>query len=351
MAPISKKDILLKVASLLTEWLKASENEVRVSENLLDEKIDGNISVGNYDFNIEIKGSSSSGQIFSAIQCLEKFNSQFQESTIPLVVVPFMGEVGRNLCKESDVSWVDLSGNADISAPNLRLLIEGRPNQFKGPGRPSSLFAPKSSRIARWLLIHADKSVNQRELAQKTNMDEGFTSRIIARLVEEGLVARKKGGSVQVSDPDLLLDSWREVYDFKKHHILKGHIAERSSNEILKKLSNVFLNNEIVHASTGLSAAWLYTRYAGFRIVSIYLKSLPSADLIKTLGFREEARGSNVWIVIPKDEGVFQGAKQVQDISCVHPVQVYLDLFGHPERAKEAAENIRHELLKWNKNE
>jgi hypothetical protein len=81
------------------------------------------------------------------------------------------------------------------------------------------------------------------------------------------------------------------------------------------------------------------------------LKSLPSDDLLNKLGFREEARGPNVWIVIPKDEGVFQGVKQVENISCVHPVQVYLDLFGHPERAKEAAENIRHELLKWNKNE
>jgi hypothetical protein len=128
-------------------------------------------------------------------------------------------------------------------------------------------------------------------------------------------------------------------------------LAELSSDEILKRISNLFLKNEITHASTGLSAAWLYTRYAGFRIVTFYSKSLPSADLLKKLGFREEARGSNVWIVIPKDEGVFQGAKQVENISCVHPIQVYLDLFSHPERAKEAAENIRHELLKWNKNE
>jgi hypothetical protein len=30
---------------------------------------------------------------------------------------------------------------------------------------------------------------------------------------------------------------------------------------------------------------------------------------------------------------------------------VYLDLLGHPERAKEAAEYIRHELLHWNIND
>lgn len=348
MVPISEKDALLKVANLLGEWLKASDNEVRLRNDHYDTRIDGHISVGNHDFSIEIKANSNSAQVSSAIQCLKSLALLVEGSATPLVVVPFMGEVGRNLCKEGGISWVDLSGNADISAPNLRILIDGRPNRFKRPGRPSNPFAPKSSRIARWLLIHADKGMSQRELALNTDMDEGFTSRIISRLEEEGLVARKNDGSIRVPDPNLLLDSWREAYDFKKHQILKGHIAERSSNEILYKIPTLLIKNNMSHAATGLGAAWLYTRYTGFRTVTFYLKSLPSADLIKKLGFREEPRGSNVWIVIPQDEGVFQGSKQVRGIRCVHPVQAYLDLFGHPERAKEAAENIRQELLKWN---
>ena len=32
---------------------------------------------------------------------------------------------------------------------------------------------------------------------------------------------------------------------------------------------------------------------------------------------------------------------------CVHPVQIYLDLKGHPERAKEASSMVRQESLKW----
>jgi hypothetical protein len=30
---------------------------------------------------------------------------------------------------------------------------------------------------------------------------------------------------------------------------------------------------------------------------------------------------------------------------CAHPVQIYLDLLAHPERAKEAAEELRKRLL------
>ena len=104
------------------------------------------------------------------------------------------------------------------------------------------------------------------------------------------------------------------------------------------------------HATTGLCAAWLLNRYASFRIVTFYIKSSLSDDLLNTLGFREESSGPNVWMVVPNDEGVFHGSNKVQGIHCVHPVQVYLDLFGHPERAREAAKNIRHEIIKWNKN-
>jgi hypothetical protein len=244
-----------------------------------------------------------------------------------------MGDVGRKLCEDSNISWADLSGNADISAPNLRILIEGHPNLYKNLGRPSSPFAPKSARISRWLLINAGKSMTQRELSSATNMDEGYTSRIVSRLEDEELISRKNDGSIVVSDPDLLLDSWREKYDFKKNRIIKGHIAARSSNEILKKISDFLLDKDILNAATGLSGAWLYCKFAAFRIVSFYIEENLSRNLFKFLGFREEERGSNVWFVVPKDEGVFHGAEKVDGIHCAHPVQVYLDLSGHPKRS------------------
>ena len=231
--------------------------------------------MGNYEFVVEIKAGSNSAQVSAAIQTLIKNRIQSQAPLSLLVVVPFMGDVGRKLCEDSGVSWADLSGNADIFAPNFRILIGGHPN--------------------------------------------------------------------------LLLDSWRGEYDFKKNRIIKGHMAARSSNEILQKISDLLLKEDINHAATGLSGAWLYSKFAGFRIVTFYIDEQLSKELIKILGFREEERGSNVWFVVPKDEGVFHGSEKVKGIHCTHPVQVYLDLFGHPERAMEAAGNLRNEFLNWNK--
>jgi hypothetical protein len=47
----------------------------------------------------------------------------------------------------------------------------------------------------------------------------------------------------------------------------------------------------------------------------------------------------------PNDEGVFHGAAERQGIRCAHPVQVDLNLKNHPERAAEAAEQFRKNLL------
>jgi len=345
MMLLSEKDAQQKIVDLLAKWLKISKNEIRAIDN---NNADAHFKVGKNEFLIEIKSGSNSAQVSSAIQALKKNQIQSQTHLIPLVVVPFMGVVGRRLCEDSDVSWADLSGNADIFASNFRIHIVGQTNLFKNPGRPSSPFAPKSARIARWLLINAGKPMTQRELSFATNVDEGFTSRIVSRLEDEGLVSRRDDGSIVVPNPDLLLDSWREKYDFRKNHIIKGHMAARSSNEILQKISESLSGKNIQHAATGLSGAWLYGKFAGFRTVTFYIDRQPSNELMKIFEFREEERGANVWLTVPKDEGVFHGSDKVEGINCAHPVQVYLDLLGHPERAMEAAENLRKEFLNWN---
>ena len=55
--------------------------------------------MGNYEFVVEIKAGSNSAQVSSAIQTLIKNRTQSRALLIPLVVVPFMGDVGRSSAK------------------------------------------------------------------------------------------------------------------------------------------------------------------------------------------------------------------------------------------------------------
>jgi hypothetical protein len=249
-------------------------------------------------------------------------------------------------CARTGVGWFDLSGNAHIVAPGLRIHVEGRRNRFVTPGRPRSVFAPKSSRVARQLLLEPHRAFGQSELAHAAGVDVGLTSRVVRRLEQDGLVHRE-GGKIGVADAGHLLDAWREQYDFQKHTILRGHIATRSGEELVRALAKGLSAKKIAYAMTGLAGAWLVSHFAGFRIVTAFVGEAPSSRLMDELGFRVDDAGANVWLVQPNDEAVFRHQEDRDGVACVHPLQVYLDLKVHPERAQEAAEQVRKSFLQF----
>ena len=65
------------------------------------------------------------------------------------------------------------------------------------------------------------------------------------------------------------------------------------------------------------------------RVVTFFV-SQPILDPDE-VGLRPVEDGENVWLVLPRDEGVFYATREVSGLRCVHPVQVYLDLLGHPD--------------------
>lgn len=264
-----------------------------------------------------------------------------------MIAVPFMGAVGQRMCKGAGVSWIDLSGNAHVEGPGLRIHVEGKPNCFKRSGRPENVFAPRSSRVSRWLLLHPERAWLQRELAQAVSLTEGYTSRVVRRLEEAMLLVRDPRGAVRAREPDLLLDAWTERYDFSKHTILKGYVLARSNQELLKRFVDAVNSCQIEYAATALPAAWQRDHFAMFRTATFYVRDGASKKLLDTLDFRPESRGSNVWLVTPNDDGVFHGAEEVEGLRCVSVLQTYLDLLGHPERAKDAAEQLRRRWLRW----
>jgi len=296
---------------------------------------------GRTRYGVKYRSHADAASVVAAVHGLKKMGA----GVVPLVVVPHMGAAGARVCEEVGLGWFDLSGNGHLEAPGLRVHVEGKPNAFKRPGRPRSVFAPKSARITRWLLTHADERFSQDALARATSLGKGFVSRIVRRLEELSLIIRDPAGAVRPRDPKALLEAWREAYDFSKHEMVRGHVAARSSDEVLRRLHEGLAGAGVRHAATGLAGAWLWTGFAGFRLVAMFAAEMPGESWRRQAGFHEVERGENVWLVKPNDGGVFDGSTEREGISCAHPVQVYLDLKDHPERSAEAAEALRQERL------
>jgi hypothetical protein len=184
-------------------------------------------------------------------------------------------------------------------------------------------------------------------LARQTRLGDGYVSKIVRRLAQEQYLDTNEQGAVRPRDPDLLLDAWHGAYDFERQRIIKGHVPARSGDELLQRVVSEISHEKLEWAVTGLSAAWLYTRFAAFRLAAVYLSAMPSRSLLKELEFSEEPKGANLWLVLPDDEGVFHGSRVQGGIPCVSAVQTYLDLKSQPERAKDAAVELRKRLLNW----
>ena len=174
-------DAAQRVDSLFASWVGEDSSSLELENHSLD-NLSFKIRVGGIQF-VAIMRSLADTPTIAAV--LHKFEREPLEPGIhPLIVVPYMGEVGDRLCREAGVAWMDLSGNARIQVGNLFIHVSGNPNEFKRVGRPSNAFAAKSSRITRYLLQHPNDSFLQAELAEATGLDPGYTSKIVHRLEE-----------------------------------------------------------------------------------------------------------------------------------------------------------------------
>jgi hypothetical protein len=305
-----------------------------------DPQPDALVEFSDTTFIMEYKDSGTVSSVEAGIRQLEQLPQRL-DTAIKLLVVPYMHRLGEERCKTAGISWLDLSGNAEIRAPRVRVSIRGKQNQYKRPGRPRNPFASKGSRITRHLLYQSKESHRQSELAEITGLSKSYVSYVVNTLERQGLIGRNWDGSVKVRDAELLMDAWLEAYKFNKHEIVRGHMAARSGNSLLRILSTRLSDLGIEYAATGLAAAWLYSKFSAFRLVTVFIRKPILSSELSEIGVTGGESGANTWLVLPADESVFWESTSLEDIPTVHPIQAYLDLKDHPERSSEAADELR----------
>ena len=132
---------------------------------------------------------------------------------------------------------------------------------------------------------------------------------------------------------------------FNRHDLVVGH-ATGSGIDLARTLDARLRDAEIDHAFTGLASAWTISGFVRFRLNSVYVAGNPR-DAADAIELRRHQRGANVQLIGPDDDGVFLGRRDVSELPCVSPVQTYLDLHHLPERAQDAAEELRNDRRLW----
>lgn len=291
--------------------------------------------------------ATSSGRVAQIVRAAYRAREGAQVlGGLPLVVAPYIGQAGARAARAQDVHFFDLSGNASIRTDQLVIHVEGRQNRFPERGRPTSAFAPRSSRIARALLIDPVRWWRQAELAKTTELPSGTVSKIVSRLDQDDLLEVNGKRAIRPRDPSLLLDAWSDEYDFSRHDVVSAHVPRSEGTWLAETLAKSLESRGVPYAFTGLAAAWSYDQFASYRLVTVYLRDNVD-DVLELAGARVGSRGANLQLVIPNDEGVFFGTQRLGRMICAAPVQTYLDLLHLPERSRDAADQLRAKRLDW----
>jgi len=118
---------------------------------------------------------------------------------------------------------------------------------------------------------------------------------------------------------------------------------------LIERLDQAFNAHQVAYAVSYEAAA---QRYAPFLtgISQVRVRLLPSTSAQKAmaeLGARVVNEGANLAIIETKSVGELLFRQNVGDVWLASPVQVYLDLLRGEGRAKEMAEHLRKERIKF----
>jgi hypothetical protein len=207
-----------------------------------------------------------------------------------------------------------------------------------------NIFAPKSSRVLRVLLTNYGRDWDERQLAHEASVSNGLAHYACKNLIELGSAARNEQNRILLIDPLKLLRRWASYHQYDRvNKFLDYFTFEKEVDQFVHKVVDL----DLKYALSGLAAAWLVAPYVRPVDVHLYVQSENIAlEIAKRLEVNPIPRGGNVKFVLPYDEGVFYGMREIRGAKVVSNVQLYVDLFNFPARGEEAASQLLEVMLK-----
>lgn len=268
-----------------------------------------------------------------------------------LILCPALGEPLAKDLRLAGINHADLNGRLFLNFDEPTLILD-RPageRRFANPTSELDVFALKSTRLLRLLLSRRDALWTQAELTERSGLSRGLVSRLVRSLVADDFLipvtpaTRQQAGTWRLIDHDRLLDGWATADDWharaevQQYSVLASNAGALAS-EVREKLHGD--REEDAPAFTQWFAASLRHPYTDSPVVSVYVRR-PAEFSLRFA--RPVSNGGNLWVIVPKDDGVFQETQNVGGFRLVSDVQIYLDLLGVGQRGPEQAEALR----KW----
>ena len=295
---------------------------------------------------VEAKGNAQPRNVRDAARRLTTLVEELRSGGVPhpsaILGAPYVSERSAAVLAEHGVGHLDLAGNARLAFGPVYVERSGHANPHAVDRPFSSLFAPKTSRVARALLAHPSRVWRLQELADEVDVSLALVAKAKASLLN-GEYARDSPDGLVLADPEGLLDAWL-VAD-RRRPKPRGYYSLDPIPETERRIAAVADEIGVRAALTAFSGAERVAPHVRYTHASILIEADAFTEVGERAGLRPVETGANVRLHEPYDYGAFYGAQDIDGVPVAHPVQLILDLAREKGRGEEAADFLRRHAL------
>ncbi|MFH1371033.1 MAG: type IV toxin-antitoxin system AbiEi family antitoxin [Planctomycetota bacterium] len=275
------------------------------------------------------------------------------KTTVPIVIVPYMGKQQAKILQREGVSWIDLCGNMLIRISN-KIYIErtGKKNTFPDTAPIKKIFEGISSLVSRALLLNKGSFRSLYEVVdfiieRGGNITLSTVSKVLRSLEEELLVTKTEAG-VFVTNREKLLENLVEGYvSYTKRNKNKTYTFDIDESQI-----NILYFSEVDFVLCGFYAAKLKGLVTTDRI-TIYVKSVNEVRKVferSRVKFNPNTEFGQLDLIEPKNPCVWFNLQEKLDRNIVDDIELYLELMVDTPRGPKIAEALKEQILRGQSN-
>ena len=290
---------------------------------------------------VEVKSNGQPRLAREAVNQLLRYRDLFPEA-YGVFMAPYISPNAAKICAKEDIGYIDVAGNCRLCFGQVYIEQEGKPNVFAKRRDLRSLYSARAERVLRVLLNSPRKAWKTVELADEARVSVGQVSNVKKLLMDREWVQTEKSGFF-LNEPEQLLKEWAENYSFRRNRVLDFYSLKNVA-EVEADLAELCNRKGLLYAFTSFSGAARLAPAVRYQKVFAYVEETEE-DITSLLGVKKVTSGANVSLLVPYDEGVFYGIREIDESRIASPIQIFLDLRSFRGRGDEAASTLLKEVI------
>jgi hypothetical protein len=256
-----------------------------------------------------------------------------------LLIAPYISPRVRELLTEENVSYLDLTGNTRISLdyPGFFIETEGARQDPRSTKPRSAIRGAKAGAVVR-VLVDAAPPYTGADIARAAGVNEGYLSRILDTLVDEGLIDRKRAGHVTRVDWAATIQRRARALDLFRPTGTYRYVARQGTSALLDRVRSRPAARTRPPTVTGSFAAARIAPAAAPSLLVLY--TMNPRELAAEFELLPADAGADTVLIRPDNNVAFARADRDGGMAWAAPSQVAIDCLAGTGRMPSEGEAL-----------